>query len=115
MLGSYEQLHGRRASQGTREGRKETCRKNEKLKHEEEHLKPTLNTGNQLKISIKEFSWEREDDRSTLDMEELEQQEVVYIMNVKNGLQKDSTKLYDEEGPNEKSLQRKIGLLKRPS
>ena len=31
----------------------------EKQKHQEEHVEPTLNTGNQLKISIKEFSWER--------------------------------------------------------
>ena len=30
----------------------------EKPKHEEEHVKPTLNTGNQLKISIEELSWE---------------------------------------------------------
>ena len=77
-------------------------KKTEKPKHEEEHVKPTLNTGNRLKISIEEFSWEREDDRSTLDTEELEQQQLVYITNIKNGLQKDGTKLYDEEGPNEK-------------
>ena len=32
----------------------------EKQKHEEEHVEPTLNTGNRLKISIEEFSWERE-------------------------------------------------------
>ena len=38
----------------------------EKQKHEEEHVEPTLNTGNRLKISIEEFSWEREGDRSTL-------------------------------------------------
>ena len=50
-----------------------------KPKHEEEHVEPTLNTGNQLKISIKEFSWEREDDGSTLDTEEPEQQQLVYI------------------------------------
>ena len=51
---------------------------------------------------IEEFSWEREDDGSTLDMVESEQQELVYIMNLKNGLQKDGMKLYDEEGPNDK-------------
>ena len=56
----------------------------EKLKHEEEHVEPTLNTGNQLKNSIEEFSWEREDDGSTLEMEEPEQQQVVYITNLKN-------------------------------
>ena len=114
MLGVYEQLHGRRASQGTREGGKETHRKDRKPKHEEEHVDPTLNTGSQLKNSIEEFSWEREDDGSTLETEEPEQQQVVYITNLENGLQKDSTKLYDEEGPNEKSLLRKIGLLKSP-
>ena len=85
-----------------------------KSKHEEEHVKPTLNRDNQLKISIKEFSWEREDDGSTLDTQETEQLELVYITNLKNGLQKDGMKLYDEEGPNDKSLQCKIGLLKSP-
>ena len=29
-----------------------------KQKHEEEHVEPTLNTGNRLKISIEKFSWE---------------------------------------------------------
>ena len=37
----------------------------EKQKHEEEHVEPTLHTGNRLKISIEEFSWEREGDGST--------------------------------------------------
>ena len=58
----------------------------EKQKHEEEHVKPTLNTGNRLKISIKEFSWEREGNGSTLGTEEPEQQEVVYITNLEDGL-----------------------------
>ena len=49
---------------------KKPVKKTEKLKHEEEHVEPTLNTGNQLKNSIEEFSWEREDDGSTLEMEE---------------------------------------------
>ena len=93
---------------------KKCIEKTEKPKHEEEHVDPTLNTGSQLKNSIEEFSWEREDDGSTLETEEPEQQQVVYITNLENGLQKDSTKLYDEEGPNEKSLLRKIGLLKSP-
>ena len=44
----------------------------EKQKHEEEHVGPTLDTGNQLRISIEEFSWEKEDDESTLETEELE-------------------------------------------
>ena len=74
----------------------------EKQKHEEEHVEPTLNTGNRLKISIEEFSWEREGDGSTLGMEEPEQQEIVYITNLEDGLRKDSTTLYDKEGPNHK-------------
>ena len=65
----------------------------EKQKHEEEHVEPTLYTGNRLKISIEEFSCEREGDGSTLEMEEHEQQQLVYIMNLEDGLRKDSTKL----------------------
>ena len=65
--------------------------KTEKPKHEEEHIGPTLNTGTQLKNSIKEFSWEREDNRSALETEEPEQQQLVYITNLKNGLQQYST------------------------
>ena len=87
---------------------KKPVEKMEKQKHEEEHVKPTLNTGNQLNISIEEFSWEREDDGSTLETEELEQQEIVYITNLEDGLRKDGTKLYDEDDPNEKSLLREI-------
>ena len=71
-------------------------------KHEEEHVEPTPDTGNQLKILIKELSWEKEGDRSTLGMVEPEQQEIVYIMNLEDGLRKDGTTLYDEEGLNEK-------------
>ena len=74
----------------------------ETQKHEEEHVEPTLNTGNRRKISIEEFSWEREGDGSTLGTEEPEQQEVVYITNLEDGLQKDGSALYDEKGPNEK-------------
>ena len=86
----------------------------EKQNHEEEHVEPTLNTGNRLKISIEELSWEREGDGSTLGTEEPEQQEVVYITNLEDGLRKDGTALYDEKGPNEKSLLRETGVLKCP-
>ena len=86
----------------------------EKQKHEEEHVEPALDTGNRLKISIEEFSWEKEGDGSTLGTEEPEQQEIVYITNLEDGLRKDGTTLYDEEGPNEKSLWRETGLLKCP-
>ena len=64
----------------------------QKQKHEEERVEPTLNTGNQLKILIEEFSWETEDNRSTLDTQETEQQELVYITNLEGGLQKDGMK-----------------------
>ena len=48
-------------------------------------------------------------------MEEPEQQQVVYIMNLKNGLQKDGTKLYNEEGPNEKKPAVENRLIEEPS
>ena len=86
---------------------KKPIERTEKQKHEEEHVEPTLNTGNRLKISIEEFSWEKEDDASTLEMEETEQQEIVYITNLEDGLQKDGTKLYDEEGTNKKTCCKK--------
>ena len=93
---------------------KKPAEKTEKKKHEEEHVGPTLDTGSRLKISIKEFSWEREADASTLETEEPNQQQVVYIMNLEDGLRKYGTKLYDEKDSNEKSLLREIGLLKSP-
>ena len=37
-----------------------------------------------------------------MDTQETEQHELVYITNLKDGLQKDGMKLYDEEGPNNK-------------
>ena len=86
----------------------------EKQKHEEEHVVPTLNTGNRLKISIEEFSWEREDDGFTLGAEEPEQLEVVYITNLEDGLRKDGTALYEEKDLNGKNLLRETGLLKCP-
>ena len=65
---------------------KKPVKKTEKQKHEEEHVRTTLDTGSQLKISIKEFSWEREADASTLETEEPNQQQVVYITNLEDGL-----------------------------
>ena len=49
---------------------KKPIEKTEKQKHEEEHVGPTLDTGSRLKISIEEFSWEREANASTLETEE---------------------------------------------
>ena len=93
---------------------KKPVEKMEKQKHGEEHVGPTLDTSSRLNISIEEFSWEREADASTLETEEPDQQEVVYITNLEDGLRNYSTKLYDEKDPNEKSLLREIGLLKSP-
>ena len=76
---------------------KKPVEKMEKQKHEEEHVRPTLDSGSQLKISIEEFSWEREANGSTLETEEPDQQQVVYITNLEDGLRHYSTKLYDEE------------------
>ena len=74
----------------------------EKQKHEEEHVESTLNTGNRLKISMEESSWEREGDGPTLGAEEPEQQQIVYITNLEDGLRKNGTTLYEEKDPNEK-------------
>ena len=65
---------------------KKPVEKTEKQKHEEEHVGPTLHTGSRLKISIEEFSWERKADASTLETEEPNQQQVVYITNLEDGL-----------------------------
>ena len=72
---------------------KKPAKKMEKQKHEEKHVGPTLDTGSRLKISIEEFSWERENDGSTLETEEPEQLQIVYIMNLEDGLPKNGTKL----------------------
>ena len=65
---------------------KKPIEKMEKQKHEEEHVGPTLDTGSRLKISIEEFSWEREGNGSTLETEKPDQQQVVYITNLEDGL-----------------------------
>ena len=93
---------------------KKPIEKMEKQKHGEEHVGPTLDTCSRLNISIEEFSWEREAIRSTLEMEEYNQQQIVYITNLEDGLRKYGTKMYDEEGPNDKKPTAKKGLLKSP-
>ena len=50
-----------------------------------------------------------------MDTEELEQQQLVYITNLKNGLQKDSMKLYNEEGPNKKKPAVENRLIEEPT
>ena len=89
--------------------------KMQKQKDEEEYVEPTLNTDNRLKILIEEFSWETEDDRSTPDTQETEQQQLVYITNLKGGLQKDSMKLYNEEVPNNKKPAVKNSHFEEPT
>ena len=64
---------------------------------------------------IKEFSWEREDDGSTLDTQETEQHELVYITNLKDRLQKDGMKLYDEEGQNNIKPAAENKLIEEPT
>ena len=59
------------------------------------------------------MSWEREDNESTLYTEETEQHELVYITNLKDGLQKDS--LHDEEGPNNKKPAAENRLFEKPT
>ena len=82
---------------------KKPVEKKGKQKHEEEHVGPTLDTGSRLKISIKEFSWEREADASTLETEEPDQQQVVYSTNLEDGLRNYGTKLYNGKDPNKKA------------
>ena len=65
---------------------KKPIKKTEKQKHGEEHVGPTLDTSSRLNISIEEFSWEREADASTLETEEADQQQAVYITNLEDGL-----------------------------
>ena len=50
-----------------------------------------------------------------MDTEETEQHQLVYITNLKNGLQKNGTKLYDEEGPNNKMPAVENRLIEKPT
>ena len=50
-----------------------------------------------------------------MDTQETEQHQLVYITNLKNGLQKDGTKLYDEEGPNNKKPAAGNKLIDEPT
>ena len=94
---------------------KKPVAKTEKQKHGEEHVGPTLDTSSRLNISIEEFSWVREADGSTLETEEYDQQQIVYITNLEDSLQKNSTKLYNEKGPNEKKPAARNRLIDEPS
>ena len=114
MLGAHRDLVEEELREEPEKVANKPVEKTEKQKHEEEHVGPTLDTGNRLKISIEEFRWEREDDGSTLETEEHKQQELVYITNLEDGLQKNPTKLYDKEGPNEKKPAARNRLIEEP-
>ena len=49
-----------------------------------------------------------------METEEHEQLELVYITNLEDGLRKSGTKLYDEEGPDEKKLAARSRLIEEP-
>ena len=77
----------------------------EKPKYEEaleEHANHTLHIGNQLKISIKEFSSGMEDDASMLTTQETAQQKLMYITNLEKDSQNYSIELNEEEGPKDR-------------
>ena len=93
---------------------KKLVKKTEKQKHGEEHVEPTLDTSSRLNISIEEFRWEREADASTLETEEANQQQVVYITNLEDGLRNYGTKLYVEKDPNEKKPAAQNRLIEEP-
>ena len=48
-------------------------------------------------------------------MEEPEQQQIVYITNLENGLRKDGTEINNEEGPNDKKPAVRNRLIEEPS
>ena len=64
---------------------------------------------------MEEFSWETEDDGSTLDTQEAEQHQIVYITNLEDDLQKNGTKLNEEEGQKDQKPVVKSRLFERPS
>ena len=81
----------------------------------EEHVNSTLHTGNELNISIKQFSWGTEDDTSMLEKQETAQQELVYITNLKDDLQNNSTKMNEEKHPKDKKPAAKKSPFERTS
>ena len=94
---------------------KKPVEKTEKQKHGAEHVGHTLGKSSQPNISIEEFSWDREADGSTFEMEEHYQQQIVYITNLEDNLRKNSTKPYDEKRPKQKKRTAKNRLIEEPS
>ena len=64
---------------------------------------------------MKIFIWGTEDDTSTLDSQETAQCELVYITNLKDDLQGNSTKMNKEKGQKDKKAAAKNRPLERPS
>ena len=83
----------------------------QKLKDEEEHVNSTLHRGNQLKISITEFSCRTEDDTLMLDTQETVQQELLYITDLGN----ESTKLQYKNKLRKGLKDKKPAVKHRPS
>ena len=61
--------------------------------------------GNQLRLSIKDIRWETEENGSTLDTQETEQQQLVYITNLEDDLQKNGKNSKKKNAQKMKSLQ----------
>ena len=112
---NLEDSLGKEPYKETDDEEKKPVEETQKPKDEEEHVNSTLHTGNQLKNSIEEFSWETEDNGSTLDTQETEQQQFMYITNLEDDLQKNGTKLNKEEGPKDKKPAVKNRLFERPT
>ena len=104
---NLEDSPGKEPCEETDDKEEKPDKETQKPKDEEEHVDSTLHTGNPLKISMKEFSWGMEDDTSILNTQDTAQQQIVYITNLEDDLQKNSTKLNEEQGPKDKSLQQK--------
>ena len=115
MLGKSERLSKKDPHEESENEGKKSIEKTQKPKDEEKHVDSTLHTGNRQKISIEEFSWTTEDNRSTLNTQETEQQKLVYITNLKDDLQKNNTKLFKEEDPKSKKPTFKNRPFERPS
>ena len=112
---NLEDSPGKEPYEETDDKEKKHVEETQKPKDEEEHVNSTLHTDNQLKITIEEFSWETEDDGLTVNTQETAQQQLVYITNLEDDLQKNSTELNKEEGPKDKKPAVKNRLFERPS
>ena len=92
---------------------------NPSKKHKNQNMKITCQTYSQYKQLTKNLDrsifWKTEDDGSTLDTQETEQLQLVYITNLEGGLQMDGTNLYEEEGLNDKKPAVKNKHFEKPT